>query len=287
MVDLRNGDTRPPADRSLYAPFATKIRSQASAFVCPASLSHMRSSFRTSHYYSTCIIFTMKLRMPYMQRAQVGVSDSMRAAGYTTTTQHPYTHTLRRASSSLSLAVDRLVTACFLSLRLCLTLAPWLAQLFLADLALSALLPAAVLLPNLTYSLSSRIAARIWAGIQRICVERNHARIIIAGDQLPAGESAIVVANHVEWTDFYMIQALAQRSGMLGNCRWFAKQQLRWVPFLGWGLWAMGMPLVSRTWAQDKREIDRVFESITSGQCPVCKSCLIKRLLKSCVHSKR
>lgn len=47
------------------------------------------------------------------------------------------------------------------------------------------------------------------------------------------GESAIVVVNHVVWTDFYLIQELAQRAGMLGQCRWFAEKQLRWVPFLG------------------------------------------------------
>lgn len=43
-----------------------------------------------------------------------------------------------------------------------------------------------------------------------------------------------------------MIQALAMRSGMLGYCRYFAKAQLKKVPLLGWGLMAMGMPLVTR-----------------------------------------
>lgn len=47
------------------------------------------------------------------------------------------------------------------------------------------------------------------------------------------GELAIVVTNHVAWTDFYLIQELVQRAGMLGQCRRFAEKQLRWVPFLG------------------------------------------------------
>lgn len=74
-----------------------------------------------------------------------------------------------------------------------------------------------------------------------------------------------------------MIQALAIKSGMLGRCRWFAKQQLKWVPFLGWGLWAMGMPLVSRNWVRDREELDRVFGGIRDDRWPICRSHLVSR----------
>ncbi|KAL9055847.1 MAG: hypothetical protein Q9162_003273 [Coniocarpon cinnabarinum] len=56
---------------------------------------------------------------------------------------------------------------------------------------------------------------------------------------------------------------------MLPYSRWFAKQQLKWVPFLGWGLWAMGMPLISRDWAHDRQEMDRVFGGIVQKHWPV------------------
>lgn len=55
---------------------------------------------------------------------------------------------------------------------------------------------------------------------------------------------------------------------MLGRCRYFAKRQLRMVPFLGWGIWAMGMPMVSRNWLQDKAELDRVFSGIIDSGYP-------------------
>ncbi|KAF2155932.1 hypothetical protein K461DRAFT_265395 [Myriangium duriaei CBS 260.36] len=146
---------------------------------------------------------------------------------------------------------------------------PWALHLLLADLVLSASLPLAVLSPNWTYDISSKIAESVWSSIQDICERRNKANIIFAGDELPQGESAIVVANHVDWTDFYLIQHLAVKAGMLGRCRWFAKRELRWVPFLGWGLWAMGMPLVSRKWTQDKREMDRVFHGVVARKWPM------------------
>lgn len=164
----------------------------------------------------------------------------------------------------------RLLRPLYHSVRFMVVFLPWLAQLLVADLILSALVPAATVYPTLVYNLSSRIAESIWRGIQRICVEHNHAQITIAGDRLPEGESAIVVANHVEWSDVYLVQALALQSQMLGRCRWFAKQQLKWVPFLGWGLWAMGMPLVSRRWTEDKREMERLFHGIRSEKWPMC-----------------
>lgn len=155
----------------------------------------------------------------------------------------------------------------------CTTFAlPWLAHLFVADICLSALLPVSAVVPDLAYNASSAIAASVWHGIQIVFTRINRAKIVVSGvEKLPIGESAIVVANHVEWADFYMIQELAIKCGMLSRCRWFAKQQLRWVPFLGWGLWAMGFPLVSRRWTEDQREMDRVFHGVLKRKWPTCK----------------
>lgn len=163
-------------------------------------------------------------------------------------------------------------TSLFYALRTAVFFVPWLAHLLLADVALSLLLPLSAVAPSLAYNLSSAIAESVWRGIQFIFTGINHAKILVSGlEELPSGESAIIVANHVEWTDFYMIQEVALRCGMLGRCRWFAKQQLKWVPFLGWGLWAMGMPLVSRKWMQDQREMDRVFAGVVQRKWPTCE----------------
>lgn len=146
--------------------------------------------------------------------------------------------------------------------------APFVTYLFAADIALSLLLPLKPIFPRLVYDVSSSIASSVWSCIQTIFVRCNGACINISGDDLPVGESAIIVSNHVAWSDFYMIQAVALRKGMLGRCRYFAKKQLRIVPFLGWGLWAMGMPLVSRNWVKDRSELDRVFAKTIEGGFP-------------------
>ncbi|KAK7534448.1 hypothetical protein IWX46DRAFT_315744 [Phyllosticta citricarpa] len=154
---------------------------------------------------------------------------------------------------------------------------PWLAYLLLVDAVLSLLLPFKLFAPTAIYNASSVLAESVWAWIQAIFTRCNRARIVVSTScPLPRAESAIVVSNHVAWSDFYMIQQLALHQGMLGRCRWFAKKSLRWVPFLGWGLWAMGMPLVSRRWTTDRVELDRVFRGIIHSKWPVCKypSCL-------------
>ncbi|KAI1390142.1 1-acyl-sn-glycerol-3-phosphate acyltransferase [Hypoxylon trugodes] len=146
---------------------------------------------------------------------------------------------------------------------------PWVLYLAVCDVLLSFLLPVKIFAPNFVYRASSRIAYSVWKWIQVIFENFNGARITFSGDRLPMKESAVVISNHVTWADFYMIQALAVRAGMLGQCRWFAKIQLRWVPFLGWGLWAMGMPMVSRNWMRDQRELQRVFGGIVGRRWPI------------------
>ncbi|OAA64330.1 1-acyl-sn-glycerol-3-phosphate acyltransferase [Niveomyces insectorum RCEF 264] len=156
----------------------------------------------------------------------------------------------------------------FTHLRGAVLILPWLVWLFVIDIVVSALLPFTPLFPNSCYRLSSAAAESVWVWIQHVFTRNNGATITVSGDVLPQAESAVVVVNHVSWCDFYMIQALAIRSGMLGRCRYFAKTQLKWVPFLGWGLWVLGMPMVSRRWDKDKRELNRVFFGIVVRKWP-------------------
>ncbi|KJZ79107.1 hypothetical protein HIM_01258 [Hirsutella minnesotensis 3608] len=146
---------------------------------------------------------------------------------------------------------------------------PWVVYLLFADAAISLLLPLRPFAPNLVYNASSKIAETVWSWIQALFERTNGAHIECSGDVLPEGESAVVVANHVAWPDFYMIQTLAQRARMLSRCRYFAKRQLRFVPFLGWGLWSMGMPLVSRNWLKDESELRRVFSGVVQDRFPM------------------
>ena len=69
--------------------------------------------------------------------------------------------------------------------------------------------PYQLLLAIWVHSFSSFVAFTNWNWIQAIFELINGGKIMMSGDTLPEGESAIVISNHVGWTDFYMIQALA------------------------------------------------------------------------------
>ena len=76
--------------------------------------------------------------------------------------------------------------------------------------------------------------------------------MIISGDDVPVGESAVVISvrplillgnrilneqNHLAYSDYYLVQALATRKGMLGRCRYFVKKEIVKLPFFGWAFW--------------------------------------------------
>ncbi|KAH0608058.1 uncharacterized protein H6S33_002110 [Morchella sextelata] len=154
-------------------------------------------------------------------------------------------------------------------LRALLFFIPWLLHLILANILLTLTLPFSWPFPAQIYAVNSQIAYTVWVHIQLYFERSRGAKITVSGDDLPRLENAIVIANHVSWTDFYLVQALAVKAGMLGSSRYFAKASLRWVPFLGWGMIALGMPMVSRNWVNDRKEFEALFEGIKSAALPI------------------
>lgn len=146
----------------------------------------------------------------------------------------------------------------------------WVAWLGITDIILCLLLLVSPVFPDFVQNTSSLLAYSVWRFIQYFFEGPNGARIEVSGDKLWEGESAVVIANHVSWTDFYLIHHLAIEAGMLGRCRWFAKKELKYVPFLGAACWAMGFPMLSRKWMRDQAEIDRAFHDIVERGWPTC-----------------
>jgi hypothetical protein len=98
-----------------------------------------------------------------------------------------------------------------------------------------------------------------WNYMQRHWERTLHAEecLIISGDDVPVGESAVVISvcplthirnrilivqNHLAYSDYYLVQALASRKGMLGRCRYFVKKEIVKLPFFGWAFWVRSLP---------------------------------------------
>lgn len=54
----------------------------------------------------------------------------------------------------------------------------------------------------------------------------------------------LVVANHQSWLDIVILQRLFNRK--IPVLKFFIKDQLKWIPFLGFAWWAMGCPFMKR-----------------------------------------
>lgn len=68
--------------------------------------------------------------------------------------------------------------------------------------------------------------------------------------------SYLVVCNHRSWTDIYFLQHVFRRR--VPFLKFFLKRSLIWVPFLGFGWWALGFPFMRRrSLAQDMETLRR------------------------------
>ncbi|MBW0488604.1 hypothetical protein O181_028319 [Austropuccinia psidii MF-1] len=115
----------------------------------------------------------------------------------------------------------------------------------------------------LAYEINSRIANFLWTRMQYIFEHRHFATITFSGDVIPERENAIVLANHVSYSDFYLINGLAARKKMLPYCRWFAKTSLIWqLPIFGMSMYLIGMVMVTRNWLKDSKSIKAAFRGL-------------------------
>lgn len=88
-------------------------------------------------------------------------------------------------------------------------------------------------------------------------------------ENIPHGESAFVIANHVFGGDFMVIDYLAKKKGMLGYIRYFIKRQVYHIPLFGWVMYFIGFPALDRNWRQDSGKIKKSISHIIDWSLPV------------------
>ena len=88
--------------------------------------------------------------------------------------------------------------------------------------------------------------AAIWCDINNLYMDKiNKIQLHITGIKDFNPQSwYLVVANHQSWLDIVILQRLFNRK--IPVLKFFIKDQLKWVPFLGFSWWAMGCPFMKR-----------------------------------------
>ncbi len=116
----------------------------------------------------------------------------------------------------------------------------------------------------------SYLAGFIWSLLQHMVERQSGATFTLSGiDDLPVGENAFIISNHVCFADFVTIHAIAIRKKMLSFCKYFVKDSVKYIPIFGWGMKIMGMVMLQRNWAKDRAKFSSFFSLFTSGQLPV------------------
>lgn len=99
------------------------------------------------------------------------------------------------------------------------------------------------------------------------------AHVYLTGDAIPPRENAIVVANHQQMPDITALMLFARTKGRLGDLKWFVKDELKYVPGVGWGMVFLDCLFVKRDWHTDADSIERTFASLRKGKVPLWLIC--------------
>ncbi|HSO22541.1 MAG TPA: lysophospholipid acyltransferase family protein [Chondromyces sp.] len=116
----------------------------------------------------------------------------------------------------------------------------------------------------------NRWCADTWWGWCVIAAERiNGSEVVFTGDDVPARENALLVANHQEMPDITAIMKFCMTKDRLGDMKYFVKKQLKWVPGMGWGMQFLDCLFIDRDWASDREHIERTFARLVDDKVPV------------------
>ena len=116
----------------------------------------------------------------------------------------------------------------------------------------------------------NRECAHLWWRMVVFWAETLHqTRVVITGDSLPHGENALIIANHQDMPDAVVLMCLASRHGGLAHLKWFAKDVIKYVPGVGWGLLFLDCLFVKRNWDRDQGMITATFQTYLREQIPL------------------
>jgi 1-acyl-sn-glycerol-3-phosphate acyltransferase len=113
----------------------------------------------------------------------------------------------------------------------------------------------------------NRWCADSWWGLCVVAADKLAGiRFIYSGENVPARENAIVVANHQNMPDITTIMAFARSKHRLGDLKFFVKKKLKWFPGIGWGMQFLDCLFIDRTWSADREQITRTFQTLVDEQ---------------------
>ncbi|KAL5704875.1 1-acylglycerol-3-phosphate O-acyltransferase [Ranunculus cassubicifolius] len=97
----------------------------------------------------------------------------------------------------------------------------------------------------------------------------NKTEVVFCGEVLPAGERALLIANHRTEVDWMYLWDLALRKGRLGAIKYILKSSLMKLPIFGWGFHILDFISVERKWEVDEKNMNQMLSTFTDPQDPL------------------
>eukprot|EP01121_Diplochlamys_sp_Union-15-3_P017830 TRINITY_DN6360_c0_g3_i1.p1 TRINITY_DN6360_c0_g3~~TRINITY_DN6360_c0_g3_i1.p1 ORF type:complete len:329 (-),score=35.01 TRINITY_DN6360_c0_g3_i1:58-1044(-) len=116
--------------------------------------------------------------------------------------------------------------------------------------------------------LAEELASLLWLGYPYSIEYFTGNKLVLTGDKLPHDENAIVLSNHLFWTDWTIIFCLAARRGIVGSVKIIVKNIIKYIPGIGTGILALGSVFISRSWEKDQEEMRKAFSHLISDEMP-------------------
>jgi len=82
-------------------------------------------------------------------------------------------------------------------------------------------------------------------------------------------EHAVFIVNHKYEIDWLGAWVITDRIGILGNCKAFSKDSLKYMPVIGWCWWFAEFLFLQRDWAKDKYTIETKLKELFEYENPV------------------
>ncbi|KAF2073432.1 hypothetical protein CYY_005249 [Polysphondylium violaceum] len=121
------------------------------------------------------------------------------------------------------------------------------------------MLPAIMIRPffrKLAFQIHHKVAS-LWFRLVLFVFEVfNGIEVRYYGDEVGQGEAAILMMNHPSEVDWLFSYSIAQRTKSLSKIKVILKNDVRYVPGVGWGCDNLDYIFLSRDWAFDKSHIE-------------------------------
>jgi 1-acyl-sn-glycerol-3-phosphate acyltransferase len=106
--------------------------------------------------------------------------------------------------------------------------------------------------PKLNQKGQRFLGDRYWTFLIRLIQHFYHFELTLYDEQIRPEDNAVLVVNHQSEVDVFVVLALADRMKRVGDLRFFAKDSLKFIPAVGWGMWFLGCIFLKRRWALDR-----------------------------------